>query len=290
MKSILTLLSVAALVSIGVAGGISGQVLDAVNGEPVVGAMVVARAEGGASAQARTNARGRYLIEDLRPGEYRVRAAGARGYEPAEFPRPVPVREGQVTEDIDFRLERVQNPNPGAISGRVVDRRTGEPIRGARVMAHGRHGRRVTRTNENGQYLLRGLIPGEYRVTAAARHYLRTEPRPVAVEPGQVVEDVDFALVPKPHKGAITGCVTDARTGEPVAGAIIVARGEHGAGRVATNRAGCYRLILPPGEYRVSARARGYQPAEFPRPVPVHPREVTRDVDFSLERTALSHD
>jgi len=290
MKSFLTLLSVAALVGVGFAGGISGQVLDAVSGEPVVGALVVARAEGGAAAQTRTNARGRYLFENLRPGEYRVRAA-ARGYEPADFPRPVPVREGQVTENIDFRLAPVQNPDPGAIRGRVVDRRTGEPIRGARVMAHGRHGRRAARTNEQGEYLLRGLRPGEYRVSARARHHLPAEfPRPVTVEPGQVVEDINFALVPKPRKGVIAGRVVDARTGEPIAGAIVAARGEHGAGRVATNRAGYYRLVLPPGEYRVSARARGYQPAEFPRVVPVHPREVTRDVDFALERNALSHD
>jgi protocatechuate 3,4-dioxygenase beta subunit len=293
MKLMSTLLSLALVTGAGLAGGggIAGQVLDAVTGTPVVGALVVARSEGGQSRQARTNERGAYALDDLRPGNYRVRAGGARGYEPAEFPRPVPVRADELTAGIDFRLRRVENPDPGAIAGRIVDRRTGQPVANARVMAFGRPGRRAAHTDERGRYLVRDLRPGSYRVVAGARGYLRADfARPVDVRPGQQVDDVDFALVPRPRRGGIAGQVVDARTHRPIAGAVINARGEHGAERAVTDRQGNYRLRLNPGRYRVSATARGYRPETFPRPVPVHPHEVTRDVDFALHGATADSD
>ena len=288
MKTMLPLVAVAMLVGFGLAGGITGQVLDAETGDPIVGAMVVARSEGGASAQARTNERGRYLLDDLRPGKYTVSAA-ARGYETALFPRPVPVRGDETTEGIDFRLRPMANQNPGAISGQVVCRRTGKPIARARVVAHGQEASRVAHTDGEGNYVIRGLRPGKYRVVAAARHYFKAAfPEPVEVPPEGLVEDINFALVPRPRKGGITGVVVDARTQKPIAGAIVIAHGEHDAGRAVTDRQGRYRMRLRPGKYTVNAAARGYETATFPRPVPVHPREVTRDVDFALVRKALA--
>jgi hypothetical protein len=65
--------------------------------------VVVAVGENGAGRGV-TNARGVYRIK-VRPGVYRVNCR-ARGYQPESFPRPVPVRPGAVTGEIDFALRR----------------------------------------------------------------------------------------------------------------------------------------------------------------------------------------
>jgi protocatechuate 3,4-dioxygenase beta subunit len=286
MKTFLALLTMVVVTSVALAqdpGAISGQVVDAATNSPVPGAVVICHGDSGAAGRAQTNERGAYRIPGLAPGSYRLMAQ-ARGYEPARFPEPVGVRSGRVTENINFRL-RPLAPQAGAIAGRVTDARTGEPIRGAVVMAVSRQFAARARTDARGNYVIRALPAGTYGVKAAARGYAKEAfPRPVPVEAGQVTEDIDFALRPRPRKGAITGRVLDARTHEPIAGAQVVAVGVYGRGQARTDRRGCYRLKLVPGTYQVTARARGYEPQVFPRRVPVHPHQVTTDVNFGLRR------
>lgn len=294
MKKLAAVTIVLAFCAVAVAGGtggIAGQIVCARTGEPVQDAMVLAQGRNGDVGRAQTNARGLYLIEDLDPGVYKV-TAKARGFEPAVYPNPVPVREDEITRGIDFRLRPAQQVEPGVITGRVVDRRTGEPIRGAAVLAKSEGGRRQARTDEHGRYVLRGLRPGVYRVACRSPRYVgQVYPKPVGVRPGQVVENINFALVPKPRPGAIAGRVVDARTHKPIAGAVVIARGEHGAARAATDRNGFYRIgPLAPGRYQVTAMKRGYQPETFPRPVPVHPGEVTRHIDFALRRVHIDEE
>ncbi|MBN2538042.1 carboxypeptidase regulatory-like domain-containing protein, partial [candidate division WOR-3 bacterium] len=175
-------------------GGIAGTVTDARTGEPVAGAMVLARS-GNDVGRAQANARGGYVIENLEPGRYEV-SVSARGYLPARQ-GPVGVREGEITRGTDFALERPSRPEPGAITGRVTDAVTGEPLRHAAVVAVSQGCRRRVRTDERGDYTLRGLVPGAYRVTAEARHYVRqTLPRAVEVRAGQTVENVNLMLRP----------------------------------------------------------------------------------------------
>jgi len=286
MKRLLTLLTVLTLAgAVGAqTGGIGGQVVDARTGNPIAGALVVACADSNHAGRAQTNERGWYLIENLEPGLYQV-TARARGYQAAVYPGRVAVRPGQVTPNINFQLRPIQHPQLGAIAGRVVEARTNKPIRGALVVATGNGCRYRARTDAQGNYLIRGVRPGRYEVAAKARGYLGERfPRPVLVEPGQVTREINFALVPIPPKGAIAGRVVDARTHEPIPGAVVIAHGEHGSGRTRTDRHGFYRLILNPGEYQVVAQARGYQPERFPRAVPVRPGEVTEHIDFFLHR------
>lgn len=278
MKRLVSTLAVLAAVAF--AGGISGQVVDAETGDPIAGAVVVAKSTDDVG-RAQTNERGVYRISDLEPGNYNV-AAKARGYPVNRYPRPVPVRANEMTEGIDFRLAGKRSGH-GAISGRVVDRRTDEPIRGAMVVAVDGGARYKARTDGRGRYLLRGLKPGRYNVIAGARGYVRESyPRPVPVAAGRVTKDIDFALAPRKRPGAIAGLVVDARTREPIAGAVVVARGEHGNGRAQTDRRGRYMLKLGPGEYQVAARARGYMPEVYPRQVPVQPGQVTKEINFAL--------
>jgi len=294
VKRLITLVAILAMTGVvlaGGTGGIAGIVVNSQTGNPISGAMIVARGDSNQMGRARTNARGVYLIEDLGPAHYRV-SASARGYEPAVYPRAVGVHEGQVTRGINFRLIPNQQPEPGVITGRVVDHRTGEPIQGAVVVALGKNCRGRARTDDHGRYAIRRLRPGVYRVKAKARHYIKQSfPRPVPVRAGQTVENINFALQPKPHKGAIAGRVINARTHQPIAGAVVIAHGKHGTARAVTGRNGFYRIVrLDPGLYRVTAMKRGYRPETFPRPVPVRAGHATKHVDFFLHQLRVDAD
>lgn len=65
--------------------------------------------------------------------------------------------------------------------------------------------------------------------------------------------------------GTIIGVVTDAATGRPVAGALVVATSPNlqGEQTALTDAGGNYRLgLLPPGQYRLAVQVEGYKPSE----------------------------
>jgi hypothetical protein len=65
--------------------------------------------------------------------------------------------------------------------------------------------------------------------------------------------------------GTIIGVVTDASTGKPVPGAVVVASSPsmQGEQTAVTDAAGNYRItLLPPGMYRLSVQLEGFKPAE----------------------------
>ncbi len=284
MKKLATLLAVIAGITLAGTGGIAGQITDIATGQPIANAIVVACSDSTVAGRAQTNERGLYLIEGLEPGLYRV-IARARGYIPAHTSAPVAVREGEVTEGVDLRLRPIP-PRRGAISGRVTDRLTGEPLRGAVVIVRGEGETRRSRTDRQGYYIIRGLKTGTYHAVAKARRYLIQEyPEPVVVRPGVVTEEINFALQPKPRGGGISGQVIDDKTGRPIPGALVIARGENINRHARTNGHGFYLITgLRAGDYEVSAMKPGYQPETYPGSVTVNPGEITRDINFRLER------
>ncbi len=65
--------------------------------------------------------------------------------------------------------------------------------------------------------------------------------------------------------GTIIGVVTDAQSGKPMAGALVVATSSQMQGEqtVVTDKGGAFRLqALPPGEYKLAAQFDGYKTAE----------------------------
>jgi hypothetical protein len=65
--------------------------------------------------------------------------------------------------------------------------------------------------------------------------------------------------------GTLIGVVTDASTGKPVPGAVIVARSPNlqGEQTAVTDANGNYRItLLPPGDYTLAVQLEGYKPAE----------------------------
>jgi hypothetical protein len=119
---------------------------------------------------------GRFLFENIKPGEYRLVAARSGGYVPAEFGQRSPtgvgisfeLAAGQKMQGIQLALTPT-----GSISGRVYDQ--DGPIGKLQVQALRpiyRDGKRTltivqsVQTNDRGEYRLFWLPPGQYYVTA----------------------------------------------------------------------------------------------------------------------------
>lgn len=192
------------------------------------------------------------------------------------------------------RSGRSVPPDTGtaSISGRVTDATTGLALGRAVVAAHnsGRpgplHRPPVTRTADDGTYVLRTLPPGTYVVSAqrtgyTERYYGQTggtsqaPPRRITLDHDSRATGIDLVLQPT---AVIAGRVFD-EAGEPAVNVtmralrVIPGRAHDrfvGEGApVSTDDLGQFRLHgLPPGEYIVSAE---------PRPYPWYGRTPSRD-------------
>jgi hypothetical protein len=162
---------------------VEGQVLNAITGEPVKKAQInmngrVARRTAAAFG-ATSDATGRFVIENVEPGQYNLSAErngfvrqeyGARG--PGRPGSPLVLSAGQHTRDLVFRLLP-----QGVIAGKVIDE-DGEPVEYVqiRVMRYDFAGGRrqmvspgYASTDDLGEYRVFGLAPGKYYLSATYR-------------------------------------------------------------------------------------------------------------------------
>ena len=126
-----------------------------------------------------TDDQGRFELRELAAGRYSIVAnkAGFVGLQfgqrrPNERGTPVEVGDGQTVEKVAIAL-----PRGGVITGRVADD-AGEPVAGLRVQVmrymYGPGGRRLLpasqgdSTDDQGNYRIYGLPPGDYYVSAAS--------------------------------------------------------------------------------------------------------------------------
>jgi len=157
---------------------LEGQVVKAGSGEPLKKArLALSKVEGrGEPVRAVTGADGRFLLEDIEPGRYRLYVE-RNGYVGQEYSQRQPnspgailtLLPGQRLRDLVFKLI------PAAVvAGRVYDE-DGEPVPGAMVQAHRYgydRGRRQlfpaeqASTDDRGEYRLFGLAPGSYYISA----------------------------------------------------------------------------------------------------------------------------
>jgi protocatechuate 3,4-dioxygenase beta subunit len=163
-----------------------------------------------------------------------------------------------------------QNPPkkilPGSISGKVTLKGNGAPgiLVGARPMQSGRQVPLVVvTTDQQGNYRMSNVPPGEYEVVPAAPQYVLPTHRSIQrliVSEGGNLEGVDFVLI---RGGVITGKVTD-EDGRPIVNEYIEVRGPEGQNselmthlaviHPPTDDRGVYRIYgLAPGKYRVAA-------------------------------------
>jgi hypothetical protein len=168
-------------------GSVAGQVSNANTGEPLGKAELTLRrtdmrpGTGGipGSYSGTTDSTGRFLIQKVEPGRYRL-TARRNGYVAGEYGAADPSRAGNpVTVDRAQNLAAINvrlSPH-GVITGRITDA-DGDAMLGVQVQAYRYRyvqGRRQlaaqagASTNDLGEYRIYGLPPGKYYLAASYR-------------------------------------------------------------------------------------------------------------------------
>ncbi len=200
-----------------------------------------------------------------------------------EEPATVPTRSGAEPTPLPTPQEA-----PRVLAGLVRDD-AGRPVPGARVVASRIRGvgSAAGITDDDGRFRLTDVDAVAYRATVRAPgHVART------VEP--LLGGRDDVVVELVRAGILSGRITDAKTGEPVARAsvslrVVVGRDRFEPARDGRRRAdrGRYRFEgLEPGRYRVAVD--GGTGVASPRDVDIAPGE-TRTVDFVLSPGGTIH-
>ncbi|HEX5070603.1 MAG TPA: carboxypeptidase-like regulatory domain-containing protein [Vicinamibacterales bacterium] len=277
-------------------GSIAGRVIDATTNQPVDGARVSARiGRAQTFTPSLTAADGTFTLTALAAGDITLSAAKT-GYGTASYGMPAPYGPSGIVDLADGERATgvvVKLWKSATLSGFVTDE-SGRPAARIEVTAMpigviaGRAGIEAGRsvlTDQQGYYSLSGLIPNRYIVTAfaasseapagragggGARQSLEAYPRvffpdalsaseatPVELTPGQVRNDVDFAL----HTRAtvtVSGVVTGLPAGAAVSRAELVrepaANGvwsNLSTASVVTTAGGFTFRRVPPGRYVV---------------------------------------
>jgi hypothetical protein len=213
-------------------GSISGYVYDKA-GNPIEGAGIEVILSGEQSSEGfftATASDGRYVVENLALGEYKV-GAGAEGwlgqwygnhYNPMPAP-DIPVVPPNTTTGIDFHLGR-----GGSVSGFVYESDGVTPVEGVTIWIHSEtpNGEPIdfgSTSGPDGSFLATGIFPWSYKVQASKpglatewydsrNNYVDADV--VVVEEGSTVSDILFMLDPG---GLVTGHVYG-EDGKPISG------------------------------------------------------------------------
>jgi protocatechuate 3,4-dioxygenase beta subunit len=224
-------------------------------GRGVDGAMVLARGDdvaGGGTT--RSDHAGRYRLENLRPGAYRVEA-----YDPRSGLRDkasTTVDEAGSTLDFDLRGSR--------LAGRVLEAGTGDPIGGARVHAEEADAdgservafQSAVTSDDTGRFVLAISGAGSWRLAADKEGYAQGTATVTAA--GEPLEGVEIRL--QPTQG-VTLQVSRAAGAPPAEVNVSLLHGNGTAlstGIYPTGENGRVRLsTVPPGTWEVLVRADG---------------------------------
>jgi protocatechuate 3,4-dioxygenase beta subunit len=262
-------------------GVVSGQVTR--DGRPVAGMQVSFSAPAAPGASSRTDVRGNYEVAGLQPGRYTVTVSGdGTSYEVDH------VVSGSGEFDIDI--------TGGSLQGRVVRADDGTPVPGVSVVLWPlgtRENRPADAADSNGQgeFALRSLREGRYRVTTSKKGYGQ-EVRELAVTRGATA---GLLLELSPAAG-VTVSVVDARDGHALEATVVV---RDGARRIVANSHsgveddGALNIPLADGAYLLSTSASGYGTATVPVTAPSQGLRVsltpggTLEIESAQERQGL---
>ncbi|MFQ3545546.1 carboxypeptidase regulatory-like domain-containing protein [Halobacillus rhizosphaerae] len=226
-------------------GGVTGTVTAEGIGDPISGAVVqIFDGTRALVATLVTDPDGVYQFSSLSAGIYRI-VVSATGFGTAV--QDVRIASNQLTQ-ADFILSE----NPGNIQGLVINEFTGEPLIGVTVIIRQFSPTgpiiQTTATDSNGEFLVMGLDPGVYAVTAFIPSYgSRTATVSVTADTTTMV-----TLALSPDAGAVEGIVTSAVTGEGLRDTRVSVYDVNGVLVVVTqtDSEGSYRVEgLSPGSY-----------------------------------------
>ena len=278
---------------------VEGQIFNASTGEPIRKATVVMNrtelgpGDGNNNYMGASDAQGKFVIQDVEPGKYRLNAS-RNGFVSMAYGAHSPGKPGttltlatkQHAADIVFKLI----PH-GVITGRILDE-DGEPLANAQVALLSyryQQGKKQlsnsqwASTNDLGEYRIFGVAPGKYYLSANAppmmtggrmnadvpeeyvpAYYPGTSDAssaaPVVVGPGAQMRGVDITLFKK-HTVRIKGHVNSAVAGRGMINVLLVPRNTSMVTSLNSTRAdsqGNFDIhSVLPGSYRLQAQVMG---------------------------------
>jgi hypothetical protein len=221
---------------------------------PVEGALVGARqlqrggpaaVDDAVSAQATSDADGRFTLRDLDAGRYLLSAA-REGF---AQPRAVVARAGEEAA--------IELTSGGRVAGVVRGASSGRPIAPFRlVVLRGGRGwklpiRSATIVDATGRFEIGGLPPGPVALVASSPGYVTSEAVEATVPEHPGVAEVEIRLA---EGGRVAGRVTDRVSGQPVPGARVALESE----------AGDASTVLDPGAVAVTGADGSFQVGGLP--------------------------
>ncbi len=228
------------------------------------GSVTLRELASGREAYDTTEPGGMVHVRGLLPGTYTV-SVTCRGAIAADRYPLVIVHDKEVREQV-WQVARGRS-----IAGVLVDA-GGEPVVGATLVAQAANGKPsppAAVSDPEGHFLLRGLLPGTYEVSAVA-HAQRTMPdAPVPVQVGDA--DVSGLRVTLAATGEVRGTLRDLK-GSPIVGAELSLRTTRGAQQVITGDDGGFRFA----HAAAGSSALGVSVAGAPLPVRAHPQVLVQ--------------
>jgi len=194
-------------------------------------------------SSATTESGGTYTLHGLAAGRYTVTFRDPSStYVEKEEEFTIKVEGETATLDVTMR-------ESSSLSGRVTSATTGTGLGGVEVVVSGGFETYFTNTEADGDYSIRGILPGSYEVEFAdyGSGYL---PQSVSTTLAEGKQELNASLR---EGGKISGTVTSAVTHGGLAKIDVYASGSGAAGYATTNANGEYTITgLPTGSYKVS--------------------------------------
>ena len=250
-------------------GGTISGVVTREDGTPVVGAPVTASGSGGGFSSAITDGSGAYTIQGLAADSYVVNFSrtwdglvGEYWNDAADYfsATRIALEAGGAVTGIDAVLSA-----GGSVQGMVTKASDGSAVTNGWVAVLDANGNSVAQAGVSidGTYRIDGIRPGAYTVKFSSNDpsllpqywsgaATAVDATAVTVISGQTVSGIDAALQALPSQ--ISGTVTRASDGTPVAGISVSASGTGGYYWATTDDTGAYRISAAPGQYTVEFR------------------------------------
>lgn len=257
-------------------GIIKGTVTDAENGQPLSGVTITVT--GSFSGTTTTGGDGSFIFTDVTPGNVTITASKTDYY--SITGTGTVVAGGTLFFNPQLSTTPPQTTT-GNLTGKVFDSSTKTPIQGAIISLSGGPS---TSTDAQGIFLIQDITPSTYQLTISASGYI-SQIYQVMIIAGVTTDIQTIYLTSSPPSTTVIGKVTDASTGNPIAGAKVEVIGTNISTK--TDSAGTYTITgITSLDLLPRASATGYDSVEWPLML-TKPGVYT--IDFALNPSQISN-
>lgn len=187
---------------------IAGKVT-AANGKPMTDVFVFASGSDGSDGHARPDSSGKYRIEDLGPGTYRVSCASKAGRQSKEGVRA-------DSDNVDFVLADKKTTDEGTFIGKVVDWKTKQPLRQFTAEVLFGDAKLEVDSAQPGRFVVTGpRTRFAFRLHITAPGCIDLDSKYLTIAPGDIPEEQEFVMGPG---GTISGRAVEHGTTRPMPG------------------------------------------------------------------------